>query len=104
MASDSALPDGETASVRYFRPVDPAEAAEFDSFLQLLPQLRSCYAGCYVAVRGGQVIASGAYADAVHKQATGSGAAPFYCAWVEPPEGHIFRVGAPRLIAEARSE
>jgi hypothetical protein len=41
------------------RPTDPALAAEHDAFERLLPELLGRYAGKYVAVRGGAVVAVG---------------------------------------------
>ena len=39
------------------RPTHPALAAEFDAFERLLPELMKQYAGKYVALRGGKVVA-----------------------------------------------
>jgi hypothetical protein len=104
MASNTALPEGAATNVKYYRPADPDEAAEFDSFLALLPQLRESNAGQYVAVRAGRVIASGMYADPVIKLARCAvGGAAFYCGWVEPPGGSVYRFGSPTLVREAGS-
>src|SRR4051794_18201364 len=78
-------PDG------YVRPADPAEAAEFDGFLRLLPGLRATHGCHYVAVRDGRVIASGMYLDPVLRLAKSAvGGAAFYCGWVEPVGGYVF--------------
>lgn len=78
----------------YYRPADPAVAAEFDEFLRLLPVLRPTHGGHYVAVRQGQVVASGLYLDPVLRLARAAVAdAPFYCGWVEPVGGYEFRSG-----------
>jgi hypothetical protein len=99
----TALPESETTNVRYYRPSDPGEAVEFDSFVSILPQLRESHAGEYVAVLGGRVIAAGVHADAVFKRAEAdAGAAPFYCAWVEPPGGYVFRFGSASSVTEVR--
>ena len=39
------------------RPTDPVLAAEFDAFERMLPDLMTRYAGKYVALRGGAVVA-----------------------------------------------
>jgi hypothetical protein len=85
---------------RYYRPEDPVEAAEFDSFLVLLPLLQQTHAGNFVAVRGGQVIASGVYLDPVLKLAKlAVGANAFYCGWVEPPGDYVLRFGSPTIVS-----
>ncbi len=87
---------GETPepSVRYHRPADPGVAAEFDEFMRLLPRLRPTHGGHFVAVRACRVIASGAYLDAVLKLAKAeAGGAPFFCEWIEPVGGYVFRSG-----------
>jgi hypothetical protein len=104
MTPDVARADCEASGVRYFRPSDPEEAAEFDAFLAMLPRLRESHAGEFVAVRAGRVIASGAYLDPVLKQAKSAvGPDAFYCGWVEPPGGYVFRLGSPTLATEAES-
>lgn len=91
-------------TVTYCRPDDPAVATEFDSFLALLPRLRELHGGHFVAVRSGRVIASGVYLDPVIKLAkAASGSEPFYCEWVEPPEGYVFRFGSPTQVSEPSS-
>lgn len=92
MVTDTVLAGYATGNVRYFRPDDPLVAAEFDSFVALLPALRDAHGGEYVAVRGGQVIATGVYLDRVLKAAKAAlGEEAFYCGWVEPPEGTVIR-------------
>jgi hypothetical protein len=92
----------ERASITYYRPEDPAVATEFDGFLRLLPMLRLLHAGHYVAVRAGQVIASGLYLDAVLKLANAEvGTAPLYCGWVEPISGYTFRNGVITNLPDA---
>jgi hypothetical protein len=99
MGSDAALPLSAATSVRYYRPADPREAAEFDSFLALLPELRESHAGEYVVVRGGRVIASGANLDPLLKRAKETvGAEPFYCGWIEPRGGSVFHFGSPTVV------
>ena len=49
------------SKVTHFRPQDPAEAAEFDAFMGMLPILRLTHPGQFVAVCGGEVIATGVY-------------------------------------------
>jgi hypothetical protein len=101
MGTNTAPTPDEATTVRYYRPDDPAVAAEFDSFLAILSQLRESHAGEYVAVRGGRIIASGMYLDQVLKLAKAAvGTEPFYCGWVEPPEGYVFRFGSPALVSE----
>ena len=102
MATDPEEP-GE-ATMTYYRPDDPAAAAEFESFLALLPGLRGPHGGEYVAVRGGRVIAAGDDLDAVLKSARAAvGTTAFYCGWVEPAGGYVFRFGSPTVIADADS-
>jgi hypothetical protein len=104
MGAETALPSCEATGVRYIRPTDPAAAAEFDSFLAMLPQLRESHAGHFVAVRAGQVIASGIYFDPVLKLAkAAAGSEPFYCEWVEPAAGYVFRFGSPTVVSETSS-
>jgi hypothetical protein len=87
-----AIPEPPTSSL--IRPSDPAIAAEFDSFLRLLPGLRATHGGHYVAVRGHQVIASGMCLDSVLRLAREAvGTAPYYCGCVEPIGGYMFRSG-----------
>ena len=82
-----------------FRPTDPAVATEFDSFMRLLPSLRITHGGHYAAVRSDQVIASGVFLDTVLRLARmATNGAPFFCGWVEPPEGYAFRSG--QLVVE----
>jgi hypothetical protein len=101
MAPDTAPPEREATRVKYYRPVDPAVAAEYDSFIVMMPQLRESHPGEYVAVRGGRVIASGNDLDAVLKRARVMiGAAPFYCGWIEPPGGSIVHFGSPSISPE----
>jgi hypothetical protein len=100
MGTNTAVAPDE-ATVKYYRPDDPAVAVEFDSFLALLPQLRESHGGQYVAVRSGRVIASGTDLDSVHKQAkVAVGTEPFFCGWVEPPEGTIIRFPSPLRVSE----
>jgi hypothetical protein len=98
----AAAPD--EATVKYYRPDDPAVAVEFDSFLALLPQLRESHGGQYVAVRSGRVIASGTDLDSVLKQAKAAvGTEPFFCGLVEPPGGYVCRFGSPTVVSEGGS-
>ena len=104
MVTDTALPTCDSTSVRYYRPADPVIAAEFDSFIALLPQLRESHGGEYVAVCRGGIVASGIDLDSVMKQAIARvGADPYYCGWVEPVGGYVFRVGSPSVLPEAGS-
>jgi hypothetical protein len=80
-------PAGE---VVHYRPPDPAEAAEFDAFLRLLPDLRPTHAHQYVAVSGGRVVAAGPHLGTVRAAA---GGAAYYCGWVEPVGGYVPRSG-----------
>jgi hypothetical protein len=101
MATNTTLTPHETATVKYYRPDEPAVAVEFDGFLAILPQLRESHAGEYIAVRGGQVIASGTDLDSVHKQAKAAvGTEPFFCGWVEPLEGTVIRFPSPLRVSE----
>jgi hypothetical protein len=94
--------NADGASVCYYRPTDPVVASEFDGFLRLLPMLRVMHGGHYVAVRAGQVIASGLYLDAVLKLAKAeTGEAPFFCEWVEPASGYTFRSGLVEVLPAA---
>ncbi len=82
------------STVEYFRPRDPAEGVEYDAFLRMLPQLRTDHGGEFVAVSGGEVIASGVYVHTVEKDARRAAAGrTYYCEWVEPPEGYVFSIG-----------
>jgi hypothetical protein len=102
MVPESSETAARVTNVRYYRPADPGEAAEFDSFIALLPQLGESHAGEYVAVRGGQVIASGLSLDPVLKLARAAlGSEPFFCGWVEPAAGYVFRFGSPTLLTDA---
>jgi hypothetical protein len=95
--------DPGPAQVTYYRPVDPAVAAEFDAFLQMLPGLRTSHGGHYVAVSGGRIIASGLYLDGVDKlakQAVGPDAAVYH-GWVEPSGWARFRSGKLVEVREA---
>lgn len=98
-------PVGEAPAIKYLRPTDPAEANEFDSFVQLVPELRRTHGGHFVAVRAGRVIASGLYLDPVTKLAKAAvGTESFYCGWIEPLAGYIFRMGSPGAFAEATTQ
>lgn len=57
---DVVLPPDTRPKVFPTRPTDPALAAEFDAFERTLPDLMAQYAGKYVALRGGAVVAVGA--------------------------------------------
>lgn len=88
----TAIPEPPTSSL--IRPSDPAIAAEFDSFLRLLPGLRTTHGGHYVAVRGDHVIASGMCLDSVIRLARKAvGGLAYFCGWVEPIGGYVFRSG-----------
>ena len=102
MGTETAVPERQTTGATgYYRPDVPAEAAEFDSFLSLLPELRPTHGGNFVAVRAGRVIASGIYLDPVLKLAKAAvGSKPFYCGWIEPIGGYVFRFGSPTLLSE----
>jgi len=91
-------------TVAYYRPSDPAIAVEFDDFLHLLPMLRTTHGGQYVAVCGGQVIASGLYVDTVLRLAEQVVAGRlFYCGWVEPLEGDVFQSGKVEILPDAEA-
>jgi hypothetical protein len=101
MGTETAVPERQTTGAGYYRPDDPAEATEFDSFLSLLPELRRTHGGNFVAVRAGRVIASGVYLDPVLKLAKAAvGAKSFYCGWIEPIGDYVFRFGSPTLLSE----
>jgi hypothetical protein len=51
------LPPDTRPKVFPSRPTHPQLAAEFDAFEQKLPELMKQYAGKYVALRGGEVVA-----------------------------------------------
>jgi hypothetical protein len=95
--------DPGPAPVTYYRPTDPAVAAQFDAFLRMLPGLRTSHGGHYVAVSGGAVVASGLYLDGVDKlarQAVGPDAAVYH-GWVEPSGWTGFRSGKLVEVREA---
>lgn len=78
------------SNVTHFRPQDPAEAAEFDAFLRMLPGLRVTHGGQYVVVCGGEVIASGFDLDTVDRTVKPvARGRPIYYGWVEPPDGFV---------------
>ena len=54
---DVILPPDNRPKVFPSRPTHPELAAEFDAFERLLPDLMERYAGKYVALRGGEVVA-----------------------------------------------
>jgi hypothetical protein len=96
--------ESETTDATYVRPVDPAEAAAFDSFMKLLPGLRPTHGGLFVAVQGGRVLASGLFLDGVLKLAhAAAGNAAFYCAWVEPVGGYVFRSGLIGVLPDSQT-
>ena len=78
------------SNVKYYRPQDPAEAAEFDAFMRMLPELRHTHGGKNVAICGGEVVAVGDFLNLVEQRARllTQGRAVYY-AWIEPPEGYI---------------
>ncbi len=82
------------STVKYYRPSNPAGAAEFDAFLRLLPDLRTTHPGQYVANCGGEIVASGSCYLSVELgvKHIADGRA-YYCDWVEPPEGYNFSNG-----------
>ncbi len=51
------LPPDDRPKVFPSRPTHPTLAAEFDAFERMLPELMKQYAGKYVALRGGEVVA-----------------------------------------------
>lgn len=87
-------------TVVHFRPSDPQEAAEFDAFLRMLPELRERHLGDYVAVCGGEVIAHGSWLDTVDREA--KRLAPgrvVYFGWVDPPD-YVAESGLFEVIEE----
>jgi hypothetical protein len=96
--------DPGPSNVTYYRPADPAEAAEFDAFLRLLPQLRPTHGHQYVAVSGGRVVAAGVYLGDVERMARAAvGVAPAYVGWVEPVGGYVFMSGQFRIVPDGAS-
>lgn len=77
-----------------FHPTDSTEGLEILAFERLIPRLRLEHAGEYVALRGGEVIASGEDLDAVCRAAARvAPARAVYCGWVEPMEGGVALFG-----------
>lgn len=82
------------SSVTYYRPADPAVAAEYDAFMRMLPDLRQTHGHQHVAVCGGRIVAAGTHLTEVHRivRRAANGAA-YYCGRVDPVGGYVFRSG-----------
>ena len=89
------------STVEYFRPQDPAEGVEYDAFLRMLPQLHTDHGGEFVAVSGGEVIASGVYYSQVSEEAKrAAGDRTVYCEWAEPSDGYTFFIGGFTVLTD----
>jgi hypothetical protein len=100
MLPEMTSPVEPVTNVTYYRPEDPGEAAEYDAFVAMLPQLRVTNAGEYVAVSGGRVVARGPDLGSVLTRAKEARTEPFFCGWVEPPGGTVIRFPSPTNVQE----
>ena|SRR5437870_781107 len=98
-AFDVVLPPTDRPRVYPPRPTNPELAAEYDAFERMLPELMSQYAGKYVALRGGVVVAVGDTkidaATAAHRLQPG---VPAYTRLVTDQPQPIERIGSPREV------
>lgn len=79
---------------------DASNAADCDSYLEMLPVLRAAHPNEYVAVSAGRVVAHGPRLDAVLQLARATGAS-FHCGWVESPEGEtVIQFNSPLVVEE----
>jgi hypothetical protein len=84
------------------RPTNPALAAEYDAFESMLPELMACYAGKYVAIRDGKVVAAGDteidVLTAAHQQHPGKSV---FVRFVTNQPQPLPRIGSPRSVPRA---
>lgn len=86
----------------HFRPADPAQAAEFDAFVGMLPILRITHPFQNVAVCGGEVIARGSFPADVEEEAREiANGRPVYIGRVEPTRNSTFSTSRAAVDSEA---
>lgn len=84
----------------YYRPADPAVAAEYDAFWCLFPTLLVSHKGRYVAVYQGRVIDAGDDLDSVSRRVRARhGAVPVYIVRVCDGSEAV-RVGGIRIVPQ----
>lgn len=90
------------SNVTHFRPTNPAQAAEFDAFMDMLPVLRLTHPFAHVAICGGEVIACGSFPADVEEEAKeiANGRAVYY-GRVEPTRNSKFTVVRAEVETEA---
>lgn len=93
-------PDAPVPGWPYYRPADPAVAAEYDAFWCLFPTLLASHKGRYVAVYQGRVIDTGDDLGSVSRRVRAlHGGAPVYVARV-CDGSEMVRVGGIRVGPE----